>query len=111
MKITAELMQKEIQAKLPSYYTTTDPRLEQGSKYGNTYDLEEGLWFSMAFTYPGLGKDRYVWVSIKEDMTAEEVDTWTTDAVIQIKASQQIIEFQQKADELLVKTSNKAVTV
>jgi hypothetical protein len=93
MKITSEIMRAEINQKLPPYYScspgaiTTPPGLD-------------GLWFSMAFTYPGLGKEKFVWVSVKEDMTSDEIDKWSTDAAIQIKTTQQIKELEDTAKEL-----------
>lgn len=97
MKITSEIMQAEIDQKLPPYYTTSNPRLVPITNSDPPgYD---GLWFSMCFRYPGSG-DKYVWVSVKEEMTAEEIDKWSTDAVIQIKLTQQIGEFEAEADRL-----------
>ena len=91
MKITPEIMQAEIDQKLPSYYTTGPGRL-------STMPGDDTLWFSMCFTYPG-SKEKYVWVSVKEDMTAEEIDKWSTDAAIQIKTTQLIKELEDKAKQ------------
>jgi hypothetical protein len=94
MKITSEIMQAEIDQKLPPYYETRGARIAYitAAKF-------EGLWFSMQFEYPGSGP-KYVWVSVKEDMTSEEIETWSTDAAIQIKTAQQIAELEEKADQL-----------
>ena len=97
MKITSAIMQAEIDHKLPPYYETRGARIAyiEAPKFA-------GLWFSMLFTYPGLDKDKdkYVWMTVKEDMTSEEIDKWSTDAVIQIKAAQQIKELEDKAEQL-----------
>ena len=96
MKITSEIMAAEINQKLPSYYTTFPARLLHPPG-------EESLWFSMAFTYPGLETEKYCWVSVKEDMTSEEIDKWSTDAVIQIKLTQQITEWEEQAKQRIAR--------
>jgi hypothetical protein len=93
MKITSEIMQAEIDQKLPSYYQCGPGQLSYPPG-------QDGLWFTMSITYPGLEKDKYVWVSVKEEMTSEEIDKWSTDAVIQIKLTQQIKELEDRAIEL-----------
>jgi hypothetical protein len=93
MKITSEIMAAEIDQKLPSYYET------RGARITKNPGGFEGLWFTMLFTYPGT-TDKYVWVEVKEDMTSEEIDRWSTDAVIQIKLTQQIKELEAKAKQL-----------
>ena len=92
MKITSEIMQAEIDHKLPTYYSCGPGQIA-------TVPGHDGLWFSMCFIYPG-ATEKYVWVSVNEDMTPEEIDQWSTDAVIQIKTTQLIKELEDKAEQL-----------
>jgi hypothetical protein len=101
MKITALQIQKAIDAKLPAYFATADASLHDitnSSPEGYT-----GTWFKMAFTYPGVPKLKYCWMSIPNDrleMTDEQLDIWSTDAAVQIKLTQTIDELEAEAKRL-----------
>jgi hypothetical protein len=91
MKVTPEQMKQAIDVRLPAYFGTEDPVLQDnlGEKY-------PGTWFSLKFQYPG-STPKYCWVSIKDDMTEAELDQWATDAAVQIKLTQQIDELNDRA--------------
>ena len=95
MKITPEQMKAAIDARLPAYFETRDPSIHEKEMWG----LKGGHWFSLQFNYPG-SKLKYVWVSLKDDMTEAEVDQWATDAAVQIKLTQTIDELNEKADRM-----------
>ena len=94
MKITSEIMAAEINQKLPSYYTTGAARI-------TTIPGDDALWFMLWFTYPGIKgtKEKYCWLSVKEEMTSAEIDEWATAAVTQIKMSQQMVEWEEQAEQ------------
>jgi hypothetical protein len=89
--ITPEQMQQAIAARLPAYFSTSEPAF--ASDFGEKYP---GTWFSMAFNYPG-SKVKYCWISLPDDMTEERIDIWATDAAVQIKLTQQIDELNDRA--------------
>jgi hypothetical protein len=93
MKVTADQMKAAIDARLPAYFSSDDPQLHAKAMWGLK---GSDHWFSLRFRYPG-AKPRYVWVSLKEDMTEEEVDQWATDAAVQVKLTQTIDELNDRA--------------